>query len=103
MAPDRILARGPLWLWNGEKGSWHFFTIAGDAVGELKYAALMRDGPARRGFGAIKVRATIGATSWTTSVFPDGASGGYVLPVKAAVRKAEAIVAGEEIEVTLEV
>ncbi len=38
------------------------------------------------GFGSIRVTARIGETAWATSVFPDKASGGWVLPVKKAVR-----------------
>jgi Domain of unknown function (DUF1905) len=101
MEPDRILARGPLWLWNPGKGSWHFLTIIGTAEAELRYAAMMAGGGARRGFGSIKVRATIGDTSWNTSVFPDKTSGGFILPVKAAVRKAEGLCAGDDVEVLL--
>lgn len=43
-----------------------------------------------RGFGSVRVRATIGGTPWTTSVFP--ATDGYVLPVKRGARDAEAVV-----------
>jgi hypothetical protein len=102
MDGETIWTRGPLWLWNEGKGTWHFLTIGGDAVGEIKYAALMRDGGVRRGFGAVAVRATIGGTSWRTSVFPHAQSGGYILPVKASVRKAEGLNAGDEVEVGLE-
>lgn len=96
-----IRACGTLWLWNEGKGSWHFLTIEGSAEAELRYAALSFHGGARRGFGSIRVRATIGETCWDTSVFPIKA-GGFVLPVKAAVRKAEGIGAGDEVEVRLE-
>lgn len=39
------------------------------------------------GWGTVPVRARIGRTEWTTSVFPK--NGGYLLPIKAAVRRAE--------------
>lgn len=97
-----ISARGILWLWNEGKGSWHFVTIEGLAEAELRYAALSLHGGPRRGFGSIRVSATIGETCWGTSVFPIK-GGGFVLPVKAAVRKAEGIGAGDEVEVLLEV
>lgn len=43
-----------------------------------------------RGFGSIRVRAQIGKTEWTTSIFP--AKGGiYLLPIKAIVRQKEEI------------
>ena len=56
-----------------------------------------------RGFGSVRVRATVGATSWTTSVFPDAARGAYVLPVKKAVRRAEGLDEGDPADVVLEV
>lgn len=57
----------------------------------------------KRGFGSIKVKATIGKTSWSSSIFPDKQSGGYVLPLKAAVRQAEGISDGDRVTFTLEI
>lgn len=51
-----------------------------------------------RGFGSLPVEVTIGKTVWKTSIFPEKTSGSYILPVKAMVRKAEKIEAGDEIE-----
>jgi hypothetical protein len=45
------------------------------------------------------VRARIGESRWETSVFADKASGCYLLPVKATVRKAEGISTGDKIGV----
>ena len=54
-----------------------------------------------RGFGAVKVAARIGGNRWSTSVFP-AKRGGYMLPVKAAVRRAVQIGEGDEVAITLE-
>ncbi len=54
-----------------------------------------------RGFGSLKVTATIGETSWRTSIFPSRETG-WMLPVKAAVRKAEGLSEGDEVELILE-
>lgn len=92
-----------LWLWSGEgQGSWHFLTIEGDAGEAISAHEAMRrlELGSGRGFGSVKVEAQIGGTSWKTSVFPSKTLG-WILPVKASVRKAEGIVAGDEIEVTL--
>ena len=62
-----------------------------------------KHGKVRRGFGSVKVTATIGKTSWKTSIFPDKHSGCYVLPLKAAVRRAEAIDAGDTISFMLKI
>ena len=97
-----------LWIWTSDKApaAWHFTTIDGEVAQAIADAALMdrleRTGsPRQRGFGSIKVRATIGDTHWATSIFPSKDSGGYLLPVKASVRKAEGIVAGDEVTVIL--
>ena len=44
----------------------------------------------RRGFGGVRVEATIGTSTWRTSVFPQS-DGAYVLPLKRAVRDREGI------------
>ena len=44
-----------------------------------------------------RVAVTIGDTSWNTSVFPHKESGGWLLPVKAAVRKAEGLAEGDAV------
>ena len=49
----------------------------------------------------MRVEATIGGVSWRTSVFPQK-SGGYILPVKADVRRRAGIAAGDEVTVELE-
>lgn len=49
----------------------------------------------------IPVRARIGRTAWETSMFPR--EGGSALPIKAAVRRAEGIELGDEVEVVVEV
>ena len=44
----------------------------------------------RRGFGGVRVEASIGTSTWRTSVFPQS-DGAYVLPLKRAVRDREGI------------
>jgi hypothetical protein len=63
----------------------------------------IRDLVGRRGpgFGSVRVRATIGGSTWTTSIFP-ARQGWYVLPVKRPVRAAEALGAGDVATVTVE-
>nr|WP_240511241.1 DUF1905 domain-containing protein [Novosphingobium panipatense] len=107
---EQVDHTGVLWRWTGGSGSgtWHFLTIDGAAGDALSGTAIMRklEGSAR-GFGSLKVRARIGATSFATSVFPsksgDGSTGQvWLLPVKAAVRRAESLAEGDEVEVSLE-
>ena len=48
----------------------------------------------------MRVRATIGSSTWTTSIFPGKT--GYVLPVKRSIRVAEALGVGDMATVTVE-
>ena len=97
----------PLWIWTTDKApaSWHFLTLSGEMAEAIHALALMRrlEGGQKRGWGSIKVRVTVGVTSWDTSIFPAKEMGGWLLPVKAAVRKAEGLVAGDLVRVELEV
>jgi hypothetical protein len=94
-----ITVTAPLWLWSGEGGSWHFVTIPPEPAVEIRLESAA-DG-IRRGFGSVRVAAEINGVSWRTSVFPQK-SGGYLLPVKAAVRRAAGIAAGDEVTVRLD-
>lgn len=85
-----------LWEYPGD-AAWHFVTVPGEQSDDIA----SRSPAGRRGFGAVKVRVTIGATTWETSVFPDSKLGSYVLPVKKPVRTAEGIQAGDKVKVTL--
>ena len=93
---EQVEFMAPLWEW-GARDSWFFVTLdeaACDVVAE-------RPRPPR-GFGSVRVRATVGSTTWTTSVFPSDAGEGYVLPVKKAVRLAEALEEDDPVRVRLE-
>ena len=97
-----------LWLWTSEKrsASWHFLSVEGDIREEIEAHAIMARlelGMAKkRGWGAVKVQARIGDTVWKTSIFPSSDSDAYLLPVKAAVRKAEGLSLDDDVNVTLE-
>ena len=87
-----------MWIWRSEAaGRWYFVTVPEEHSAEIKAHAF--ESP--RGFGSVKVEAGIGGVSWRTSVFPLN-SGGYLLPLKAEVRRKAQIGAGDEVEVRLE-
>lgn len=102
---ERVGFEGVLWRWTGgaSNATWHFLTIDGQAADALSGTAIMRrmEGNSR-GFGSLKVRAMIGDTPFETSVFPSKSDGGWLLPVKAAVRRAEGIGEGDRVTVSLE-
>lgn len=55
----------------------------------------------RGGFGSIKVNATVGQTTWRTSVFPTGEQ--FLLLVSRKVISSEELAVGEDVPVRLEV
>ena len=86
-----------LWIWKGEAaGRWYFLTVPDEQSGEIKAQAFSLP----RGFGSVRVAAAIGEVRWRTSVFPLNA-GGYLLPVKAEIRKWAQLAAGDEVTVEL--
>ena len=92
-----ISVTGALWLWTGENGTWHFFTVPEEQSDEIRAHCLAM----MRGFKSARVEATVNGVTWRTSVFPMK-SGGYFLPVKADVRRKAGIAAGDEVTVSLE-
>ena len=93
-----ICVAGPLWLWSGGQASWHFLTVPEEQAGEIRAHSLL----SRGGFGSVRVEARINGVAWRTSVFPQK-SGGYILPVKASVRRDAGIAAGDEVRFELEI
>ncbi len=87
-----------VWLYSGDS-AWHFISIPKEQSEEI--ATLFSD--KKRGWGSFKVTATIGVTSWKTSIFPDKKSGEFLLPLKVEVRKKEGIVNGDTVAVVVEI
>lgn len=87
-----------LWRWQGKGDQWIFVTLPEAVADEIEDR---QHGP-RRGFGAVRMRVTIGGTTWDTSAFPSKEHASLILPVKAAVRKAEALDVGARPEVRVE-
>jgi hypothetical protein len=77
---------GEVFRWEARLDSaWYFVALPlelSEAVSETQTY--------RRGFGGVRVEATIGTSTWRTSVFPQS-DGRYVLPLKRAVRDREGI------------
>lgn len=97
LTPYTVTFTAEVWLYPGETASWHFITLPRKESDAIK----LRSGPTRRGWGALKVTATIRSTSWQTSIFPDKTRG-YLLPLKADVRKKEKLAVGQRVEVKIE-
>lgn len=86
-----------LWRWDARRELWTFVSVPREASEEIEEMA----GGLAGGFGSLRVEVAIGGSRWRTSIFP-GSDGQYVLPVKAAVRRAEGLELGTEARVLVE-
>jgi hypothetical protein len=87
---------GDVWFWRGP-APFYFVTVPEPQSVEIEATSSFTS----YGWGCIPVRAQIGDTGFTTSLFPK--DGGYIVPVKAAVRRAEHLDAGDTVTVRLSV
>ncbi len=85
---------GELWYWRGP-APFHFITVPERESSAIQDMSRL----VTYGWGMIPVAAQIEDTDWTTSLFPK--DGGYVLPVKDAVRRAEGLEVGDTVTVRL--
>lgn len=87
---------GEVWFWRGP-APFFFVTVPEEQSADLKAIS----SEVTYGWGMIPVQASIGNTSWKTSLFPK--DGHFIVPVRASVRKAEGIEEGESVTVHLNV
>jgi hypothetical protein len=85
---------GELWFWKGP-APWHFITVPDEDCCDLAATSAI----VSYGWGMISVTAQIGETAWKTSLWPK--DGRYIVPVKAAVRRAEGLEVGDTVTVRL--
>jgi hypothetical protein len=85
---------GEVVYWRGPS-PFHFVTVPPEAAREIGDVASL----VTYGWGAIPATIRIGETTWDTSLFPR--DGGYLLPVRDSVRKAEGLELGDVVDVEL--
>ena len=85
---------GDVFVWRGP-APFHFVAVPADLADVIKAIAPM----VTYGWGVIPVRVRIGGTEVRTSLFPK--DGGYLVPLKDAIRNAEGIADGDEVEIRL--
>jgi hypothetical protein len=86
--------RGEITYWRGPS-PFHFVAVPVDGCREIHAISSL----VTYGWGVIPVTVRIGRTEWTTSLFPK--DGGYLVPIKDAVRKAEGLALGDEPTIAL--
>jgi len=85
---------GVIFHWRGPS-PYHFVAVPEPESALLQSASKI----ITYGWGMIPVTATIGDTTWTTSLFPK--QGGYLVPIKDKIRHAEGLDLGSMITIRL--
>ena len=85
---------GEIIHWRGP-APFHFVAVPEEQSAAIEAVSSM----VTYGWGAIPVKARIGRTDFTTSLFPKGDL--YLVPIKDAVRRAEEPALGDEVTVHL--
>jgi hypothetical protein len=87
---------GRIIRWRGP-APYHFVPVPEEECADLRELSTV----ASYGWGVIPVSARIGDSDFETSLFPK--DGGYLLPVKDAIRKAEELHEGDPVTVEMSV
>lgn len=82
--------------WRGP-APYHFVRVPDDAAAALRAASSL----VSYGWGVIPVQGLLGQTPFTTSLFPR--EGGYLVPLKDAVRRSEDVELGDTVALVLTV
>jgi hypothetical protein len=82
--------------WRGP-APYYFVAVPDALVGEVRYAARL----ASYGWGVVPVVTSMAGLDFHTSLFPK--DGGYLLPIRVAVRRAAGIEVGDAVHVRMRV
>jgi len=93
---DEIMFESEIIEWRGP-APFLFAPVPDEHIGAIRYAAMTES----YGWGVVPVVATVGDTLFATSLFPR--EGGYLLPIKVAVQRSEAVGVGSRIAVRMRV
>ena len=87
---------GEIWFWKGPS-PFHFVSVPEEECAALESVS----GRVSYGWGMIPVTGRVGETRFTTALWPK--DGGYVVPLKDAVRRAEGLELDDVVTVRLTV
>jgi hypothetical protein len=87
---------GEVYEWRGP-APYHFVDVPEDGCAAIDDARAL----VTYGWGMVPVTVTMGATTWTTSLWPRGRR--YVVPLKVAARRAEGVGLGDEVALRLDI
>jgi len=92
----RLEFSGEVWFWRGPS-PFHFVTVPpaqSELIADLSASVTY-------GWGMIPCEVILGDTRWTTSLWPK--DGGYIVPLKADVRRAEGVEVGDDVDLVVTV
>jgi hypothetical protein len=87
--------KSEVWRWPGV-GGWYFVYV------DRKFNGAIRTNGSMYGSGFVKIRATVGGTSWDTALFPYKKEDAFLISIKASVRKKEGIDEGDVVKIRFE-
>ena len=90
----KLTISGDIFEWRGP-APFLFVAVPDDASRDIKALSSL----VSYGWGVIPVTAQLGATAWTTSLFPK--NGHYLIPIKKIVQTAEQVTAGDIVTIAL--
>jgi len=91
-----LCVRGEVFFWRGPS-PFHFVAVDDEASDEIRQIA----GALTYGWGMIPCQCTVGATTFETAMWPK--DGGYIIPLKKAVRDRESIAVNDDVTVVLRI
>ncbi len=94
--PMELAFTGQVIEWRGP-APYYFVRVPDEESADIQQVASM----ATYGWGVIPVEARVGEVAFETSLFPK--DGGYLLPLKNAVRKPQGLGTGDEVAVEMTV
>lgn len=92
--PLELVITGPIWTWRGP-APHHFLSVPPEGAALLHAIA----GSVTYGWGMIPVWLHVGDRRWSTSLWPK--DGGYIVPLKADLRKAEHLAEGDTLSLRM--
>ena len=91
----RLSFAGEIWYWRGPS-PFYFVTVPEEQCRDLREVSVALS----YGWGCLPCTVTLGGSTWRTSMFPK--DGGYIVPLKAKVRRAEEVDEGMVVDLRLE-
>ena len=98
MVNKKFVFNTKVWLWPGFTG-WHFVYVD-KKISDLIYKKIKEKKLKTSPNGLIPIKAKIGKTEWTTSLFPHKKENIYLIAIKKKVRKAEAIFDRDNVKIS---